>query len=155
MIQGDQSIYFAQLSDGVPVTAGACMGGSFIIYMIGLLGAALAIYRCAKPENRAKISGMLIAAVMASSITGITEPLEFSFAFTAFPLYVVHSILTGIGYAICPALGIHVGTSFSLRRIDRLAFSMFRSSGSASLVFSDSSGTSLCGYLLYSFHSND
>ena len=124
VVQGDQTIYFAQLADGVEVTAGASMSGSFIIYMIGLLGAALAIWRCAKPENRKKVGGIMVTACMASTITGITEPLEFSFAFTAFPLYIVHSIITGIGYAICPLLGIHVGTSFSGGIIDYILCSI-------------------------------
>lgn len=118
VIQGDQAIYFAQLSDGAPVTAGASMSGSFIIYMIGLLGVALAIYKTAKPENKKATLGIISAAALTASITGITEPLEFAFAFAAFPLYVVHSIITGIGYAIAPALGIHVGTSFSGGVID-------------------------------------
>lgn len=118
IIHGDQAIYFAQLADGVKVTAGASMSGAFIIYMIGLVGAAFAIYKCAKPINRKKVSGVVIAATMTSVITGITEPLEFLFAFTAFPLYVIHSILTGLGYAIAPALGIHVGSTFSGGLID-------------------------------------
>ncbi|WP_440322519.1 PTS transporter subunit EIIC [Laedolimicola sp.] len=117
-VVGDWNIYFQQLADGVPVTAGACMSGSFVIYMLGLLGAGLAIYRCAKPENKKKTAGLMVAACLASSITGITEPLEYSFAFTALPLYLVHAVLTGLGYMICPALGIHAGTSFSGGLID-------------------------------------
>jgi PTS system D-glucosamine-specific IIC component len=118
VIHGDQAIYFAQLADKVDVTAGASMGGSFIIYIFGLLGVAYAIYKTSKPQNRKAVGGMLIAAIMTSSITGITEPLEFAFAFVAFPLYVIHAIFTGIAYAIVPALGIHVGTSFSGGLID-------------------------------------
>ena len=124
VVHGDQPIYFQQLADGVPVTAGACMGGSFIIYMIGLLGVAYAIYKTAKPENRKKVGGMMLAVAMTSTITGITEPLEYAFAFVAFPLYLIHSIITGIGYAIVPALDIHVGTSFSGGIIDYILCSV-------------------------------
>lgn len=150
-IVGDWNIYFQQLADGVPVTAGACMSGSFVIYMIGLLGAGYAIYKCAKPENEKTTAGLIIAACMASSITGITEPLEYAFAFTAFPLYLVHSVLTGLGYMICPALGIHVGTSFSGGLIDYILCSVLPGAPRWFLVIPVGIVFAIAYYLIFTF----
>lgn len=151
VVVGDWNIYFRQLADGVPVTAGACMSGSFVIYMIGLLGVAYAIYKNAKPENREKIAGLMITSALASSITGITEPLEYSFAFTALPLYLVHSVMTGLGYMLCPALGIHVGTSFSGGLIDYILCSVIPGAPRWFLVLPLGAAFAVAYYFIFSF----
>ena len=75
---------------------GRYQAGFFPIMMFGLPGAALAIYHCARPENRAKVAGIMLAGAFAAFFTGITEPLEFSFMFVAPVLYFLHAVLTGI-----------------------------------------------------------
>ncbi|MET9327539.1 PTS transporter subunit EIIC [Tsukamurella sp. NPDC003166] len=99
-------------------TAGTFMTGFFPIMMFGLPAAALAIYRCAKPENRKVVGGIMLSVALTSFLTGITEPLEFSFIFVAWPLLVVHALLTGSSLLIANWLGIHHGFTFSAGAID-------------------------------------
>ncbi|GAA4383254.1 PTS transporter subunit EIIC [Tsukamurella soli] len=99
-------------------TAGTFMTGFFPIMMFGLPGAALAIYRCAKPENRRVVGGVMLSVALTSFFTGITEPLEFSFVFVAWPLLLLHALLTGTSLMLCNALGIHDGFTFSAGFID-------------------------------------
>ncbi len=113
IIHGDLTRFFA----GDP-TAGIFMSGGFPIFMFGLPAVALAMYRTAKPENRSKITGALASMALASFLTGITEPLEFSFMFLAPMLYLVHAILMGAAMWICCELGILVGCGFSPSFID-------------------------------------
>ncbi|WIB67848.1 PTS transporter subunit EIIC [Curtobacterium sp. MCBD17_035] len=110
---GDLNRFFA----GDP-HAGIFMTGFFPIMMFGLPGAALAIWRHAKPQNRKVVGGIMLSAALTSFVTGITEPLEYSFMFVAWPLYVVHAVLTGTSLAIVNALGIHDGFTFSAGAID-------------------------------------
>lgn len=98
-------------------TAGKLSGG-FIFKMYGLPFAALAIWRCAYIENRAKIGGIMISGALTSFLTGITEPIEFSFILVAPILYVIHSILAGFAFPICIFLDMKSGTSFSHGLID-------------------------------------
>ncbi|MGZ3770008.1 MAG: PTS glucose transporter subunit IIBC [Bdellovibrio sp.] len=98
-------------------TAGNLAGG-YLFKMWGLPGAALAIWHTAKPENRTKIGGIMVSAAVASFITGITEPIEFSFLFVAPALYAIHAIFSGFAYYICIALGIKHGMTFSHGLID-------------------------------------
>jgi PTS system N-acetylglucosamine-specific IIC component len=103
-------------------TTGMYQAGFFPIMMFGLPGAALAIYHSAKKEHKEKAASIMIAAAFAAFFTGVTEPLEFSFMFVAFPLYVVHAVLTGLSLAIAYLLDIHLGFSFSAGLIDLLLY---------------------------------
>jgi PTS system glucose-specific IIC component len=98
-------------------TAGI-MAGGYLFKMFGLPAAALAIWRCARPENRAKVGGIMISAALTSFLTGITEPIEFSFLFVAPVLYVFHALLAGVAYLTCIELGIKHGMTFSHGLID-------------------------------------
>ncbi|MCD8669697.1 PTS glucose transporter subunit IIBC, partial [Klebsiella pneumoniae] len=103
-------------------TAGKLSGG-FLFKMYGLPAAAIAIWHSAKPENRAKVGGIMISAALTSFLTGITEPIEFSFMFVAPILYVIHAILAGLAFPICILLGMRDGTSFSHGLIDFIVLS--------------------------------
>lgn len=94
-------------------TAGAFMTGFFPIFMFALPAAALAIYQEARPSQKKIVGGIMFSAALTAFLTGVTEPLEFSFMFVAFPLYFMHAILTGSSMAIANALGIHDGFAFS------------------------------------------
>ncbi|MGW6931653.1 PTS transporter subunit EIIC [Lentzea sp. NPDC054927] len=99
-------------------SAGTFQTGFFPILMFALPAAALAIVHTAKPSQRKIIGGIMGSAALTAFITGVTEPLEFAFMFVAWPLYVIHAILTGTSLAISNALGIHDGFSFSAGAID-------------------------------------
>ena len=113
VVHGDLTRFFA----GDP-TAGIFMSGGFPIFMFGLPAVALAMYRTAKPENRPKIAGALMSMALTSFLTGITEPIEFSFMFLAPQLYFLHAILMGLSMFVCRAVGILVGCGFSPSLID-------------------------------------
>jgi PTS system glucose-specific IIC component len=98
-------------------TAGNLAGG-YLFKMWGLPAAALAIWRTARPENRAKVGGIMISAALTSFLTGITEPIEFSFLFVAPLLYAIHALLAGVAYFVCIELGIRHSTTFSHGLID-------------------------------------
>lgn len=98
-------------------TAGNLAGG-YLFKMWGLPAAALAIWRTARPENRAKVGGIMISAALTSFLTGITEPIEFAFLFVAPLLYVIHAFLAGAAYFVAIELGIHHSTTFSHGLID-------------------------------------
>jgi PTS system N-acetylglucosamine-specific IIC component len=101
-------------------TAGTFMTGFFPIMMFALPAAALAFVHTAKPGKRKVIAGIMGSAALVSFITGVTEPLEFSFLFLAYPLYVIHAVLTGTSLALVNWLGIHDGFGFSAGVIDYL-----------------------------------
>ena len=94
-------------------TAGAFMTGFFPIMMFALPAAALAIWQEASPEQRKVVGGIMLSAALTSFLTGVTEPLEFAFMFVAWPLYVIHAVLTGTSMALVNALGIQDGFGFS------------------------------------------
>jgi PTS system glucose-specific IIC component len=98
------------------------LGGGFLFKMFGLAGGALAIWRTAKPENRARIGSIMAAGALTSFLTGITEPLEFSFLFVAPLLYVVHAVLAGLSFPIMYLLGGRLGYTFSHGAIDYVLF---------------------------------
>ena len=110
---GDLHRFFA----GDP-TAGIFMTGFFPVMMFGLPGAAIAMWHSAKPENRKAVGGIMVSVAFTAFLTGITEPLEFSFMFVAPALYAVHAVLTGVSMALTNALGIHHGFGFSGGAID-------------------------------------
>jgi PTS system N-acetylglucosamine-specific IIC component len=101
-------------------TAGTFMTGFFPIMMFALPGAALAIVHTAKPEKRKIVAGIMGSAALVAFVTGVTEPLEFSFVYVAYPLYVIHALLTGTSMALVNFLGIHDGFGFSAGAIDYL-----------------------------------
>lgn len=103
-------------------TAGMLSGG-FLFKMFGLPAAAIAIWHTARPENRVKVGGIMISAALTAFLTGITEPIEFSFMFVAPILYVIHAILAGLAFVICILLGMRDGTSFSHGLIDFIVLS--------------------------------
>lgn len=102
----------------IPGITGRYQAGFFPIMMFGLPGAALAIYHCARPENRAKVGGIMLAAAFAAFFTGITEPLEFSFMFVAPVLYVIHAVLTGLSVFIAASMHWIAGFGFSAGLVD-------------------------------------
>ncbi|WP_233828082.1 N-acetylglucosamine-specific PTS transporter subunit IIBC [Paraburkholderia sp. ZP32-5] len=112
-VTGDLHRFFA----GDP-TAGTFMTGFFPVMMFGLPAACLAMYHEAPKERRAMVFGLLASMALTSFLTGVTEPIEFSFMFLAPVLYAIHALLTGLALAICSALGIHLGFTFSAGFID-------------------------------------
>ncbi|WP_114192007.1 N-acetylglucosamine-specific PTS transporter subunit IIBC [Edaphovirga cremea] len=112
---GQQSIEAGKAVVGI---TGRYQAGFFPIMMFGLPGAALAIYHCARPENKAKVAGIMIAAAFAAFFTGITEPLEFSFMFVAPVLYVIHALLTGLSVFIAASMHWIAGFGFSAGLVD-------------------------------------
>ncbi|USP13297.1 PTS transporter subunit EIIC [Vibrio gazogenes] len=130
LVQGTQNIFFAQLADPHTVKyfegVSRFMSGRFADFMFGMPGAALAMYHCAKPENRKKVAGILLSAALTSFITGITEPLEFIFLFTAPILYVFHVIGVGLAFMLCHMLDITVGMTFSGGAIDFTLFGIMQ-----------------------------
>ncbi|WP_228991599.1 PTS transporter subunit EIIC [Streptomyces sp. DH8] len=112
-VQGDISRFFAQ-----DPSAGQFTSGFFPIMMFGLPAAALAITHCARPERRKEVAGLMVSVALTSFVTGVTEPLEFSFMFVAPLLYGVHAVLTGASMGITWLLGVHAGFSFSAGLID-------------------------------------
>ena len=103
-------------------TAGLLTSGFYPILMFGLPAAALAMIHCAKPSQKKVAIGILSAAGLTAFVTGVTEPLEFSFMFVALPLYLIHALLTGLSLAIAYLLDIHLGFSFSAGLIDLLLY---------------------------------
>ncbi|MCQ1057773.1 PTS glucose transporter subunit IIBC [Photobacterium sp. ZSDE20] len=99
------------------------LAGGYMFKMFGLPAAAIAIAQCAKPENRAKVMGIMVSAALTSFLTGITEPIEFAFLFVAPVLYGIHALLAGSAYVVANTLGFVHGTSFSHGLIDFLVLS--------------------------------
>jgi len=112
-VTGDLKRFFA----GDP-SAGAFMSGFFPVMMFGLPGACLAMYRTAAPEKRKAVGGMLFSMALTSFLTGVTEPIEFSFMFLAPLLYAIHAVLTGLAMGLMHALGVHLGFGFSAGLFD-------------------------------------
>jgi PTS system glucose-specific IIC component len=98
------------------------LGGGFVFKMFGLPAAAIAIYHTAKPENKAKVGGIMMSAALTSFLTGITEPIEFAFMFLAPLLYVFHAVLVSLAFWVTYILGIRMGYSFSHGFIDYALF---------------------------------
>lgn len=130
-IQGGQNIFFAQLADSSHIAhfsadATRYFSGEFIFMIFGLPGAALAMYRCARPEKKKAAGGLLLSAALACMMTGITEPLEFSFLFVAPALFAVQVVLAGSAYMIAHMLNIAVGLTFSGGLIDLFLFGILQ-----------------------------
>lgn len=122
VVNGDQAIFFAQLKDGVSFTAGTFMAGKFPFMMFGLPAAAFAIYQEAKPEKKVIVGGIMASAALTSFLTGITEPIEFTFLFVAPVLFGIHCIFAGLSFMTMHLLNVKIGMTFSGGVIDYLLF---------------------------------
>ncbi|MGZ9205139.1 glucose-specific PTS transporter subunit IIBC [Staphylococcus aureus] len=118
IIHGDQRIFIEQIREGAHLTAGKFMQGEFPVMMFSLPAAALAIYHSAKPENKKVVAGLMGSAALTSFLTGITEPLEFSFLFVAPLLFFIHAVLDGLSFLTLYLLDVHLGYTFSGGFID-------------------------------------
>lgn len=136
VVEGAQNIFFAQLADPTVThyAASACrfMTGKFPFMIFGLPGGALAMYHCANRENRKEVGGLLISAALTGMLTGITEPIEFTFLFVALPLYAVHCVLAGLSYMLMHMLNCTVGMTFSGGLIDLTLFGIMQGSAKTS-----------------------
>ena len=125
-VTGAQNIFFAELASKATtvfsVSATRFMAGKFPFMMFGLPGAALAMYHCAKPEKKKAAGGLLLSAALTAFLTGITEPLEFTFIFVALPMYAVHCVLAGLSFMLMHILNVGVGMTFSGGLIDLVLF---------------------------------
>ena len=157
LIQGGQNIFFAQLasSDVTHFSADATryFSGEFIFMIFGLPGAALAMYRCAKPEKKKAAGGLLLSAALACMFTGITEPIEFSFLFVAPMLFAVQVILAGSAYMVAHILNIAVGLTFSGGLLDLVIFGVLQGNAKTGWIRIIPAGIVyfLLYYVLFSF----
>jgi glucose PTS system EIICBA or EIICB component len=122
IVRGDQRIFFEQIKDGAELTAGTFMTGKFPFMMFGLPAAALAIYHEARPEHKKVVAGIMGSAALTSFLTGITEPIEFSFLFVAPLLFAIHTIFAGLSFMIMHILNVKIGMTFSGGVIDFILF---------------------------------
>ena len=122
IVRGDMTMFFAQLKDGVDITAGNFMAGEYPVMMFGLPAAALAMYHTARPERKKLVAGLLGSGALTSFLTGITEPLEFSFLFLSPILFLIHAILDGFSFVIMAFLNVNIGYTFSGGAIDFALF---------------------------------
>ena len=129
-VTGAQNIFFAELASKsttvFSVSATRFMAGKFPFMMFGLPGAALAMYQCAKPEKKKAAGGLLLSAALTAFLTGITEPLEFTFIFVALPMYAVHCVLAGLSFMLMHILNVGMGMTFSGGFIDLVLFGVMQ-----------------------------
>ena len=129
-VTGAQNIFFAELASKSTTVFSASatrfMAGKFPFMMFGLPGAALAMYQCAKPEKKKAAGGLLLSAALTAFLTGITEPLEFTFIFVALPMYAVHCVLAGLSFMLMHILNVGVGMTFSGGLIDLVLFGVMQ-----------------------------
>lgn len=139
LVEGTQRIFFAQLADPSVTQfyegTSRFMSGRFITMMFGLLGACLAIYHTAKPKNKKIVAGLLLSAGLTSFLTGITEPIEFSFLFIAPALYVVHAFFDGLAFMLAHIFSITIGQTFSGGFIDFILFGVLQGNDKTNWVF--------------------
>jgi len=139
LIEGAQNIFFAELgTQGIThfsVSATRFMSGKFPLMIFGLPGAALAMYHCAKPEKRKVVGGLLLSAALTSMLTGITEPIEFTFLFVAPLLYGIHCVFAGLAYMLMHMLGVGVGMTFSGGFIDLFLFGILQGNAKTSWIW--------------------
>ena len=138
-INGAQNIFFAQLADPnttkFSVDATRFMAGKFPFMMFGLPGAALAMYRQTRNEKKKVVGGLLLSAALTAFLTGITEPLEFTFLFVAPILYVVHCVLAGISFMLMHIFGVGVGMTFSGGLIDMTLFGIMQGNAKTHWIY--------------------
>lgn len=138
-VQGAQNIFFAELAsrstEQFSVSATRFMSGKFPFMIFGLPAAAFAMYRTARPEKRKAVGGLLLSAALTSMLTGITEPIEFTFLFVAPAMYVVHCILAGLSYMLMHILGVGVGMTFSGGLIDLTLFGILQGNAKTNWIW--------------------
>ncbi|MFP7396334.1 glucose-specific PTS transporter subunit IIBC [Niallia circulans] len=135
IVKGDQAIFMSQIKDGVQnLTAGTFMVGKFPFMMFGLPAAALAIYHEARPEKKAIVGGLMGSAALTSFLTGITEPLEFSFLFVAPVLFGIHAVFAGLSFMTMHLLNVKVGMTFSGGLIDYVLFGLINPQTNAWII---------------------
>jgi glucose-specific phosphotransferase system IIBC component len=135
IVHGDQAIFMAQIKDNVKhLTAGTFTTGKYPFMMFGLPAAALAIYHEAKPERKAVVAGLMFSAGLTAFLTGITEPIEFSFLFVAPVLFGIHCIFAGLSFMVMHILGVKIGMTFSGGLIDYTLFGLINPQTHAWLV---------------------
>lgn len=130
LIEGAQNIFFAELASPdtshFSVAATRFMSGKFPLMMFGLPGAALAMYTCARPENKKAVGSLLLSTAISSAVTGITEPLEFAFLFVAPPLYAIHCAFADLSYMLMHMLNVGIGMTFSGGFLDFFLFGILQ-----------------------------
>ena len=157
VVEGAQNIFFAQLADPTvtkfAVSATRFMSGKFPLMIFGLPGAALAMYKCAKPEKKKLVAGLLLSAAVTSMLTGITEPIEFTFLFVAPLLYVIHCILAGAAYMLMHIFEVGVGMTFSGGFIDMFLFGILQGNAKTNWIWIVIVGVAyfVVYYFLFSF----
>nr|WP_297180537.1 PTS transporter subunit IIABC [uncultured Agathobaculum sp.] len=157
LVEGAQNIFFAELAtpgiEHFSVEATRFMAGKFPLMIFGLPGAAFALYRCAKPENRKAVGGLLLSAALTSMLTGITEPLEFTFLFVAPAMYIVHCVFAGASYMLMHMLNVGVGLTFSGGLIDLTLFGIMQGNAKTSWLWILAVGVVyfIVYYLVFSF----
>ena len=129
-VSGAQNIFFAELAskstEVFSVSATRFMSGKFPFMIFGLPAAAFAMYKAARPEKKKVVGGLLLSAALTSMLTGITEPLEFTFLFVAPVMYAVHCVLAGLSYMLMHILNVGVGMTFSGGAIDLMLFGVLQ-----------------------------
>lgn len=139
IVQGGQNIFFAQLADPsvtkFSVEATKYFTGGYLPMMFGLPAAALAMYRTADSKNKKIVGGLLFSAALTSFLTGITEPIEFTFLFVAPVLYGIHAVLEGLSYAILYLLDVTVGVTFSRGIIDFTLFGLLQGNDKTNFIW--------------------
>ena len=157
LIEGAQNIFFAQLADPTvtefSVSATRFMSGKFPLMIFGIPGAALAMYKTAKPEKKKEVEGLLLSAALTSMITGITEPLEFTFLFVAPLLYGIHCVFAGLAYMLMHVFKVGVGMTFSGGLIDMFLFGIMQGNAKTNWIWIVIVGVVyfIVYYLLFSF----
>lgn len=138
-VSGAQNIFFSQLASdstqAFSVSATRFMSGKFPFMIFGLPAAAFAMYKTALPEKKKAVGGLLFSAALTSIITGITEPLEFTFIFTAPLMYAVHCVLAGLSYALMHLLNVGVGMTFSGGLIDLTLFGILQGNAKTNWIY--------------------
>lgn len=138
-VEGAQNIFFAQLADPsvthFSVDATRFMTGKFPFMIFGLPGAALAMYKCAKENKKKVVGGLLLSAALTAMVTGITEPIEFTFLFVAPLLYGIHCVLAGLSFMIMHILNVAVGMTFSGGLIDLFLFGILQGNSKTNWVY--------------------
>lgn len=133
VVHGDLNIFLAQIADGAPITAGSIVGGCYLMPAF-CVGAALAISKMAKPENRKKTLGLFTAGIATCILTGITEPIEFVFLFSCPLLYAIHACFLSLAWPILSILGVHIGTTFCGGLMDWLVYGVLQNAPGWALV---------------------
>ena len=139
LVEGAQNIFFAELANGnishFSVEATRFMSGKFPLMIFGLPGAALAMYKCANPKKKKVVSSLLLSAALTSMITGITEPIEFTFLFVAPILYAVHCVFAGLAYMFMHIFNVGVGMTFSGGLIDLTLFGIMQGNAKTNWIW--------------------